>query len=314
MSNQKTNRRVIRFGLEASYNAEAMPAEMAAIQPTSIEVTPLSGDDIQRSVIRPYYGNTPSLPGEKHMQVQLAVEMVSPQSAGSAPPWGSLLRACGFAETLIAADGDTPAQVVYTPVSDNEASGRLYCHVDKTLHEGRGARGTVQFALNAQSVPTMTVTFMALLRPIVDAQLPTVDLDAWQAPLAINSTNTDLSVFGRASTPFSQFSLDMAVQTRHRTVVDANDVAITGRAPTGSMQIDDPGVGEINFFQRALAREPGPIVFAHGTEAGKTLELNLPRVTIQAPSYADDEGDQMLTIPYTPEPIVGDDEVRIVCR
>ncbi|WIX31250.1 hypothetical protein QO259_10425 [Salinicola sp. JS01] len=314
MSSQKTNRRVMRFGIESSYNADTLPDVMAAIQPASIEVTPLSGDDIQRSVIRPYYGNTTSLPGEKHMQVQIAVEMVPPATAGTAPPWGDLLKVCGFAETLVPADGDTPAQVVYAPISDKEESGRLYCHVDKNLHEGRGARGTVQFALNAQSVPTMTITLMALLRPVADAQLPTVDLTAWQNPLAINSANTGLTVFGRDSTPFSQFSLDMGVQTRHRTVVDANDISINGRSPSGSMQIDDPGVAEVNFFQRALSLEPGAIVFEHGTVAGKTIELSMPRVTIQSPSYADDGGDQMLTIPYTPEPIAGDDEVRIVCR
>ncbi|WIX34962.1 phage tail tube protein [Salinicola sp. JS01] len=321
MSNQRTNRRVLRFGIEQSYNADTVP-DMAAILPTSIDVTPLAGNDIDRSYIRPYYGNAPQAPGEKHVQVQVGVELTTSGTPGTPPPWGTLLQVCGFAETVEAAVEADPdngvearsARVVYTPISDQEESGRLYCHVDKTLHEGRGARGTVQIALNAESIPTLSMTMMALLRPIVDAALPTVDLSPWRPAPAVNTQNTGpLTVFGLA-TPFNQFSLDMAVQTRHRTVVDANDIAITGRQPSGSMQIDDPGVATVNYFQRAQGVEAGEIRIVHGTEPGSIVEIVMPRCTIQSPSYADDEGVQMLTIPYTPEPLTGNDEIQIICR
>lgn len=322
MSSQRTNRRALRFGIEQSYNADTAPADMAAVLLNSIEVTPLSGDDIARNYIRPWYGNSPQAPGEKHMQVQLGCELTTSGTPGTPPPWGNLLLACGFAETVeeaVPADPNNnveaqPARVIYTPVSDAEASGRLYCHVDKNLHEGRGARGTVQIALNAESIPTLSFTFMALLRPIVNATLPTVDLAPWRPAPAVNKANTGpLTIFG-LSTPFNQFSLDTAVQTRHRTVVNANDVAITGRQPTGSMQIDDPGVSTVNYFERAQGVEAGQISIVHGTERGSIVEIVMPRCTIQSPSYADDQGVQMLTIPYTPEPIDGNDEIRIICR
>lgn len=314
MSRQRTNRRALRFGIEQSYNADAAPADMAAVLLNSIEVTPLSGDDIARNYIRPWYGNSPQAPGEKHMQVQLGCEMTTAGTPGTPPPWGNLLLACGWAETIEAATNDAPARVVYTPVSDAEESGRLYCHVDKTLHEGRGARGNVQIALNAESIPTLSFTLMALLRPIVSAQLPDVDLAPWRPAPAVNTANTGpLTVFGQ-QTPFSQFSLDTAVQTRHRTVVDANDVAITGRQPSGSMQIDDPGVSTVNYFERAQGVEAGEIRIVHGTEPGSIVEIVMPRCTLQSPSYADDQGVQMLTIPYTPEPLNGNDEIQIICR
>lgn len=321
MSNQRTNRRVLRFGIEATYNADTVP-DMAAILPTSIDVTPLAGNDIDRSYIRPYYGNAPQAPGEKHVQVQVGVELTTSGEAGTPPPWGALLRACGWSETIVPevpADPDTgaeaqPAQVIYAPVSDNEDSGRFYCHVDKNLHEGRGARGTPQFTLNAESIPALQVTLMALIQPVTNAALPEVDLTHWPKALPINTLNTKpLSVFGVES-PFQSFSLDMSAQTRQRTVVGANDIAITGRQPSGSLTIDDPGVDAVNYFQRSLNVETGEVSLIHGTEPGSIIEIVMPSCSLTSPTYADDQGVQMLSMNYRPEPIEGNDEVRIICR
>ncbi|GHB24437.1 phage tail tube protein [Salinicola rhizosphaerae] len=313
MSNQRTNRRVLRFGIEASYNADTVP-DMAAILPTSIEVTPMAGNDIDRSYIRPYYGNAPQAPGEKHVQVQVGVELTTSGEAGTPPPWGALLRACGWTETIVPADGETPAQVVYAPISDYEDSGRFYCHVDKNLHEGRGARGTPQFTLNAESIPALQVTLMALIQPVTNVALPEVDLTHWPKALPINTLNTKpLKVFGVAS-PFQSFSLDMSAQTRQRTVVGANDIAITGRQPSGSLTIDDPGVAAVNYFQRSLNVETGEISLIHGTEPGSIIEIVMPSCSLASPTYADDQGVQMLSMNYRPEPVQGNDEVRLICR
>ncbi|WP_342596313.1 phage tail tube protein [Salinicola lusitanus] len=313
MSNQRTNRRVLRFGIEASYNADTVP-DMTAILPTSIDVTPLAGNDIDRSYIRPHYGNAPQAPGEKHVQVQVGVELTTSGEAGTPPPWGALLRTCGWTETIVPADGETTAQVVYAPVSDNEDSGRFYCHVDKNLHEGRGARGTPQFTLNAESIPALQVTLMALIQPVTNVALPEVDLTHWPKALPINTLNTQpLKVFGIAS-PFQSFSLDMSAQTRQRTVVGANDIAITGRQPSGSLTIDDPGVVAVNYFQRSLNVETGEISLIHGTEPGSIIEIVMPSCSLASPTYADDQGVQMLSMNYRPEPVQGNDEVRIICR
>ena len=219
----------------------------------------------------------------------------------------------------VPADPDTgteaqPAHVVYAPVSDNEDSGRFYCHVDKTLHEGRGARGTPQFTLNAESIPALQVTLMALIRPVTSVALPEVDLSHWKKALVVNTLNTEaLQVFGVAS-PFQSFSLDMSAQTRQRTVVQGNDIAITGRAPSGALTIDDPGVDVVNYFERSLNVETGEISLIHGKTAGSIIEIVMPACSLASPTYADDQGVQMLSMNYRPEPVDGNDEVRIICR
>ncbi|WP_343232828.1 phage tail tube protein [Modicisalibacter sp. MOD 31.J] len=307
----RTNRRAMLFALESAYNDGTTTPDAAtdALLMTSIDVTPLAGSDIERSYIRPYYGNASRAPGEKHVQVDVEMELALSGTPGTPPKWGKPLRCCGWSEVI--EDG---VSTTYAPVSSDEDSGVFFCHVDGVLHKGRGARGTPRFTLNSESMPVVRMTFHALISPVTQAELPTVDLSGWREALAINSLNTEkLSIFG-LDAPFSQFSLDMSANVRHRTVVGANDVAITGRAPSGSVTIDDMGIGTVNLFDKHKKAETGLIKLTHGQTAGEILEISMPRCGIESPTYADDSGVQMLSMNYRPEPIAGNDEVTIVCK
>lgn len=311
----RTNRRAMLFALESEYNDGSMTPDAAtdALLMRSITVTPLSGSDIERTFIRPYYGNSPKAPGEKHIQAEIEFELSPSGTPGTAPPWGKPLRACGWSEVI---DTSTPGEetVTYSMVSDDEDSGVFFCHVDGNLHKGRGAHGSAQFTLNAESMPVLKVTLYALISPVTKAELPTVDLTSWVDGLAVNTVNTEkLQVFGAAS-PFSEFSFDQAGDVKQRKVVGANDIAITGRSPSGSFTIDDPGVDVVNFFEKSQNAETGPLKLVHGKEAGSIIEFNMPSIGIESPSYADSDGVQMLSMNYAPQPIDGNDEATIVCK
>ncbi|WP_366945557.1 phage tail tube protein [Chromohalobacter israelensis] len=311
----RTNRRAMLFALESAYNDGTTTPDAAtdALLMRSIDVTPLSGNDIERNFIRPYYGNSPVAPGEKHVQVQVEFELSPSGTPGTAPAWGKTLRCCGWAEVI---DTTTVGAetVTYSMVSDDEDSGVFFAHVDGTLHKGRGAHGSAQFTLNAESMPVLRATLYALISPVTAAELPTVDLSTWVDGLAINTANTEtLQVFGAAS-PFSQFTFDQAADVKQRKVVGANDIAITGRSPSGSFTIDDPGVDVVNFFEKAQNAETGPLKLTHGKNAGEIIEFNMPSIGIASPSYADGDGVQMLSMDYKPQPIDGNDEVTIVLK
>ncbi|MDN3524355.1 phage tail tube protein [Halomonas sabkhae] len=307
----RTNRRAMLFALESQYNDGSTTPEAAtdALLMRSITVTPLSGSDIERNFIRPYYGNSPKAPGEKHVQAEIEFELSPSGTVGTAPAWGKVLRSCGWSEVI-----EEGVSVTYSMVSSDEDSGVFFAHVDGTLHKGRGAHGSAQFTLNAESMPVLKVTLYALISPVTKAELPTVDLTNWVDGLAINTANTEvLQVFGAAS-PFSEFSFDQAGDVKQRKVVGANDIAITGRSPSGSFTIDDPGVETVNFFEKSQNAETGALKLVHGKEAGSIIEFNMPSIGIESPSYADGDGVQMLSMNYAPQPVDGDDEVTIVLK
>lgn len=307
----RTNRRAMLFALESEYNDGTTTPEAAtdAILTREITVTPLSGSDIERNFVRPYYGNSPKAAGEKHVEAVIEVELNTSGTAGTAPPWGKLLRCCGFAEVVV--DGES---VTYSPVSENEDSGVFFAHVDGNLHKGRGVHGTAAFTVNAESMPVIRFTLRGLLSPVTQEQLPNVTLSQWREALAVNTLNTKPLAFMGATVPFNQFSLDMSGQVVHNKIVGSNDIQITGRSPSGQLSIEDPGVGVMNYFQVSQNADTGPLMLTQGKTAGDIIEISMPKVGIESPSYSDQDGTQMLSINYMPEPVDGNDEVTITVK
>jgi hypothetical protein len=299
------------IALETGYNdgTTTPTGETDAILASSIDLTPLSGNDIERNFLRPYFGNASKKPGEKHGQVQIQVELAASGTAGTAPAVSTLLRVCSFSEVVTEAES-----VVYAPVSDNEDSAVIYAHMDGNLHKLRGARGSAQLTLNAESMPMLQVTLYGLYSPVTKAELPTVTLDQWIDGIAINTDNTPpLKVFG-TDAPFTQFSLNMANNVVHQKIVGMRNIVVTGRSPSGAMTIADPGVDVVDFFAKSKAAETGPIQFIHGKTPGSIIEIAMPKCGIESPTYADSDGTQMLSINYSPEPVAGNDEVTITFK
>nr|WP_151891996.1 phage tail tube protein [Halomonas sp. 'Soap Lake \ len=308
----KTNRRALIVALETEYNDGTTTPEAAsdAVLAREISTTPLAGNNIDRTYVRPYYGNSPQAPGEKHVQVQVEVELNTSGTVGTPPPWGKMLRACGWSEVIV--EGES---VTYSPVSENEDSCVFFAHMDGNLHKGRGAHGTPEFTLNGNSIPVIRFTLSGLISPVTAEELPNVTLTQWKKALVVNSTNTEnMSLMG-AGVPFSQFSLNMSGNVEHMSeIVGGADIEITGRAPSGTLQIEDPGVGVKDYFEVHQNAETGVLTVTHGKTAGSIIEFNMPSIGIDAPTYADVKGKQMLGINYMPQPVDGNDEVTIVVK
>lgn len=315
MTVQRSNRRAILFDLETTYNDSTTPLAADAILCRTISMTPLAGNDIQRVAVRPYYGNSPMVAGEKHVELTLEVELVPGKLDGDPaaivpPRIGKLLRVCGFEETIDLVED----KVVYTPISSAEESGVFFAHMDGNLHRGRGCRGTVSFALNAANLPTATFTLSALVSPVTSTALPAATFEGWVYALPVNTTNTSiLSMLGQ-NVAFNQFSLDVAAQVVRQDIVGANDILITERAPAGAVQVRDPGVAVKDYFNEALTAAVGAITLQHGQVAGSIIEFSMPACGIASPTYADDNGIQMLSMNYTAQPVEGNDEITITFR
>lgn len=308
----KTNRRALRVALESEYNDGTTTPDAAtqAVLAREITSTPLAGNNIERSYVRPYYGNSPQAPGEKHVQVVVEVEANTSGELGTPPPWGTMLRACGWSEAIV--EGES---ITYSPVSENEDSCVFFAHMDGNLHKGRGAHGTPEFTFNGNGIPTIRFTLYGLISPVTQEELPAVTLTQWKQALVVNSTNTEQLNFMGATVPFSQFTLNMAGQVEHMSeVVGGADIEITGRGPSGTLQIEDPGVSVKDYFAVHQGAETGVLTLTHGKTPGNIIEFNMPSVGIEAPTYADVKGKQMLSINYMPEPVDGNDEVTIVVK
>ena len=143
-----SRRRTILAKIETVYGTDPTPTGSAnAILVRNMTITPLNAEMVSRDLVRPYLGTSEQLVAAKHVAIEFEVEMAGSGTAGTAPAYGPLLRACGLAET------DGLSDVVYSPVSSGFESVTMYHNVDGVLHKITGARGNAEFTINARAIP-----------------------------------------------------------------------------------------------------------------------------------------------------------------
>jgi len=101
---KKLNITSVLAKIETTSNVDAVPTGAAnsillAGQPT---LTPMELREEDRELIRPYLGQYEKLMGSITCRLDLPVEIAGAGTAGTAPPWGPLMRGCGTSETLSA--------------------------------------------------------------------------------------------------------------------------------------------------------------------------------------------------------------------
>ena len=377
-----TRKQLLLVKAESTYATDSSPAGTDALQVRSIDVTPLEADVVSRELIRPWLGNNDQLLANQRVLINFQIELTGSGTAATAPRFGSLLKACGMAETTTAsavtgsavagsagsitlaagasATDDayvgmiisltsgtgsgssgvitdyvgstkvatvqattaafTPgassgysiaANVGYKPVSSSFSSVTIYYNNDGVLHKATGCRGT--FSLNAAvgEIVTLDFEFTGIYNAPTDTAAPTATYTAQANPLIFKPGNSSTFSFLGYAGCLQSLSLDMANELVYRELVGCTkEIMITNRAPAGECMIEAVSIATKDYFAIANDDTTGVLSLLHGTTAGNRVTLVAPKVDISNPSYGDQDGVQMLNLPYVAIPTTaGNDEV-----
>ena len=306
-----TRKTLILFAIEVVTGTDAVPtAALNAILARNVTPDPVNSEFASRDVITPYLGNSEQLPAATHSELDFEVELAGSGAVGTAPKWGPLLRACGFAETVV--EG---ASVKYLPISDNLPTATIYYFLDGLFHKLTSARGTVAISMTAKSVPVLQFKFTGLYNDVVDQAMPAnVDYSDFQKPVVVNRQNTPTWTFQGASTPLQALSIDLTNTVTYSNLVMQESVDITDRKPTGSATLQLGSVAEKDWWAAVRDAVTGPLTITHGTVGGNIIEIDAPKVQATAPKYSDTDGVAMLGLTLTLVPDAGNDEISITVK
>ena len=304
-------KRTVLIKSEATYGTDSTPAGSDAVQVRNLEVTPVESDVLSRDLIRPYLGASPQLIANTRVQVTFEVEYAGSGTAGTAPRYGSLLKSCGFSETVVAS-----TSVTYAPVSTSFSSVTIYYSTDGVRHKVTGARGTYTLNLTANQIPVINFTMTGNYVAPTDTADPTPTFTAQATPKIFNDTNTTaFTLFSETDLPLQSCQLDIGNEVVYRELVNSDkEVTIVNRSGSGSLIIEMPTLASHDFFADAVASTTGNLSIVHGTTAGNiiTLASAANAVSLGAPSYSEDSGVVMLNLPYTLVPSTsGNDEFTL---
>jgi hypothetical protein len=303
-----TRKRLIQVKKESTYGTDSTPIGTDALLVRNLEITPIEADVVSRDLIRNYLGNSPQLLANTRVSITFQVEMAGSGTAGTAPRYGGILQACGLSETIVAS-----TSVTYAPVSSSFSSATIYFNNDGIRHIMTGCRGT--FTLNAEvgQIPTIDFTMIGVYNAPTDTALPTTTYSAQASPLIFRQGNTSGFQFFSYAGCLQSVSLDIANETVYRELVGCTkEVQITNRAPNGTVMIEAVSLATKDFFSTAQTETTGNLTFLHGTTAGNRVTLTAGQCDISNPTYGDQDGVQMLNIPYVAVPTTaGNDELSL---
>ena len=306
---QLTRKRVILIEAESSYGTDPTPAATDVVLVRDLSITPQSSDVVNRDVVRPYLGASQQLLANTRVECTFSVELAGSGTAGTAPRYGSALKACGFSETV--ASGTS---VTYAPVSSSFTSVTIHYNVDGVRHIVTGCRGT--FVLNAAvgEIPSIDFSFTGIYNAPTDTALPTVTYGNQATPLVFKNGNTSGFSLLSYSGALMNITMDVGNSLVYRELVGGTkEVLITDRAANGSVTIEAPTLSQKDYFTAALTDSTlGNLAFLHGTTAGNKVQLTSSKVDIGDVAYGEADGVTMLEIPYTLVPSAANNELSLI--
>ena len=304
-----TRKRVILIEAESSYGTDPTPAATDVVLVRDLSITPQSSDVVNRDVVRPYLGASQQLLANTRVECTFSVELAGSGTRGTAPRYGSALKACGFSETL-----SSGASVTYEPISASFSSVTIHYNVDGVRHVVTGCRGT--FAINAAvgEIPSIDFTFTGIYNAPTDVALPSVTYGNQATPLIFKNGNTTSFQLLSYAGALMNLTMDVGNSIVYRELVGGTkEVLLTDRAANGSVTIEAPLTGTKDYFAAALTDATlGNLTVTHGTAAGNIVRVTSTKVDIGDIAYGEADGVTMLEIPYTLVPSSANDELSIV--
>jgi hypothetical protein len=313
---------VILAKIEATYKTDPVPTGAAnAILVSNVTINPLNANNVNRDLIRAYFGGSEDLVGTAYVEATFDVEYQSSATLGTAPAWGPLIRACGFAETIIAV-----TRVDYLPISTAFESVTIYWYDDGVLHKMLGVRGDFTLKLGIGERPVFSFKFLGIDGGVTAVANATPTLTAWKVPQVITDANTLDVTFGATCSPTgapalaggtTQISQGLEISAglgvNYTPLLGDESIDLTSRDMTGKVKIDLTAANEVTFMATVKAATLQSVGLSHGTVSTLKMIVFAPSVQLINPSKEEVNGRRLIGFDLRVLPSIGNDDLRIVC-
>lgn len=320
MATRQIRNTLVLAKIESTYGVDPTPTEGSnAYLISGASIEPLNATNVDRDLIRGYMGNSEQLVGTAYVGIAYAVELAGSGTAGTAPPYGAQLRACGFAET---ATGGVRTE--YNPVTPVADSLSHYYHSDGAKHIAKGCRGTFTINMGVSERPLMNFQFQGIDGGITSATPSAATLTNFKTPLVITDANTGDVTFGCTYTaatptltggtgyPSQGLQIDIGNTVNYTPLLGGETIDISQRSVTGSIVLDLTAAQEVTFMATLKANTTQSMGLMHGTTPGHKVLVYMPAVQIINPKKVDVNGKLMIGLDFRAVPSSGNDELKIV--
>jgi hypothetical protein len=312
---------VILAKVETTAGTDAVPTGVAdAVLVSDMSITPLDASNVNRNLVRGYFGGSEQLVATASIKVGFTVELAGSGTAATAPQWGDLLLGCAMAESLLA----TPNRVEYLPTSTALKSLTIYYYDDGVLHKLLYAMGSCKLMAKIGERPTLKFEFVGLDGGISAVANASPTLTAWKTPptmakanvvdITLASTYATGAITGGTVYPSTGLELDLGNAVSYVPLLSTERVDITDREVTGHVDLDLTAANEVTFMATVKANTTQTLAITIGLTAGNKIIVHAPAVQLINPTKQELNGSRLIGYDLRLVPSAGNDELRIVTQ
>lgn len=200
-------KRLILVKLESTYGTDSVPTATDAVLCKSLNINPLEGSSVQRDLIRPYFSNAGSIRVENFVSIDFETEIAGSGTAGTAPEWGALLKACNFSETITATAITTLTSTAIGAIGSNSVTLNAAASVVDDFYTGmtisfNGSATQSYEIINYVGATKIATLGKGLLTAITATSTTSI------SPNVIYTPNSDFSTYTANTSASIYFNLD----------------------------------------------------------------------------------------------------------
>jgi len=289
---------------EVTYGTDSVPTGAAnAIETRNLTIEPIRAEVVQQAIDRGTLGGELGLHVGVHHALEFDVGFAASGTAGTAPGWGPVMKACGHSETIVAF-----TSVTYAPIDANIESVSMRVHADGELHNFVGCRGSVRLQTDTDGVPVWHFTMIGLYVAPSAVADPTPDISAFVAPLPVSQSQSTFTLHGYTANG-KTFTFDQQGDAQYLSLTDQESVEFVDRNAVGTMIMARPELSAKDFYAIAVANNLGAAQVVHGTTAGNIITFDAAQCQVLNPTHSEEKGVAMLNLDlgFYPSASGGDD-------
>lgn len=306
------NSKILLAKLETVYSTDPVPtgaANAVLFNANEVTLAPMEGQDVKRDIVRTYLGNPEMMPTALNAKLSFSTELAGSGAAGTAPPWGPLMRGCSMAEVISAGVSAT-----YNPITSAPESVTFYFWVGATQHIFKGSRGTWDISVDANGIPKINWTFFGLWTQPAEVAAAVPTYTPWQTPLTAGKTNTPTFSINAVAMVLRSYKFTLANDVQPRFLIGKEEMVVVDRSPELTATVEAVPLTTLNPYALAAARTKHAIVLTHGVTAGNIVTVNAATSQIHRPSGLENNQNVVeWPLKWWPRPNAGNDELSIVC-
>jgi len=242
------------------------------------------------------------------VELKFSVELKGSGSAGTAPRYAPLLKACDRLES-------TNAAAVYYKMAATSQTCTIWVNIDGILHKLVGCAGDCEIDLTSGEVPMLKFTMSGVYALCTDSaiEVPTFDTTI---PVIVKGTTM---TFGSYAAIAEKIGLKFGNSVVERTSMNATEgilaFMVGNRAPSGVLTCEAVlrATSNADFWSYFDTGTTKALSFVLGATAGNIVTITAPACKLSAPKYGDRDGLRTFDVEFQcARSTNGNDEMQIV--